>query len=87
MAGISVERAAKAQAWASPVSSVRVGARAPLFQIAKKLRGIHDGDAGVGDVVAVGAGGVRVDGGGDEGVQAMGESCKSSHSSLSNSVR
>jgi hypothetical protein len=35
-AGISVERAAKVQAWASPV---RAGAAAPLFQMAKKLRG------------------------------------------------
>jgi hypothetical protein len=38
VAGISVERAAKAQTWTSPVSLVRAGARALLFQMAKKLR-------------------------------------------------
>jgi hypothetical protein len=39
VAGILVERAVKAQTWVSPVSPVRAGARALLFQMAKKLRG------------------------------------------------
>ncbi len=34
----------------------------------EEVEGIRNGDAGVGDVVAVGAGGVGVDRGGDEGV-------------------
>jgi hypothetical protein len=40
VAVISVERAAKAQAWAwaSLVSLVRAGAKAPLFQMAKNSR-------------------------------------------------
>ncbi len=34
----------------------------------EEVEGIRDGDAGGGDMVAMGAGGVGVDGGGDEGV-------------------
>jgi hypothetical protein len=34
-----VETAAKAQVWGSLVSPVRAGARAPLFHMAKKLKG------------------------------------------------